>query len=116
MGLGKTYVGAEKMIQLGETVNLIICQKSKVNDWLEHFTNNYELSHDMMIYDCTRWKKKDWLEFSKSPNDTCGYTYLVLIINYELAWHRPQLLQLYDFTLMLDESSLIQNIKAKQNS
>lgn len=114
MGLGKTYTGAEKMMQLGEAVNLVICQKSKVDDWLQHFTDNYELSHDMMIYDCTKWKKSDWLEFSKEPNSTCGYTHLVLIINYELAWHRSQLLQLQDFTLMLDESSLIQNIKAKQ--
>lgn len=32
MGLGKTFVGSEKMMQLGEKVNLIICQnlKSKI--------------------------------------------------------------------------------------
>ncbi len=38
----------------------------------------------------------------------------VCIINYELAWRRKDLLKLRDFTLMLDESSLIQNKTAKQ--
>jgi SNF2 family DNA or RNA helicase len=35
-------------------------------------------------------------------------------INYELAFRRPELLQLKDFTLLLDESSLIQNEMAKR--
>ena len=34
MGLGKTFTGAEKMIQLGAMVNLVVCQKSKVQDWV----------------------------------------------------------------------------------
>jgi SNF2 family DNA or RNA helicase len=37
-----------------------------------------------------------------------------MVINYELAWRRKELLKLKDFTLMLDESSLIQNKTAKQ--
>jgi SNF2 family DNA or RNA helicase len=41
-------------------------------------------------------------------------TLMVGVINYELAWRRPELLKLKDFTLMLDESSLIQNKTAKQ--
>ena len=31
MGLGKTFVGSEKMRQLAAKVNLIICQKSKIS-------------------------------------------------------------------------------------
>ena len=42
MGLGKTFVGAEKLMQLNADINLVICQKSKVNDWVEHFKNNYD--------------------------------------------------------------------------
>ena len=38
----------------------------------------------------------------------------IYIINYELVWRRPELLKLKDFTLMLDESSLIQNDTAKR--
>lgn len=41
MGLGKTFVGSEKMVQLGASVNLIICQKSKIEDWIQHFRTNY---------------------------------------------------------------------------
>ena len=32
MGLGKTFVGSEKLIQLNEKINLVVCQKSKIND------------------------------------------------------------------------------------
>ena len=41
MGLGKTFVGSEKMLQLNKRVNLVICQKSKINDWFNHFVENY---------------------------------------------------------------------------
>ncbi|HBF9945559.1 TPA: ATP-dependent helicase, partial [Clostridioides difficile] len=34
MGLGKTFVGSEKLINLGSNTNLLICQKSKINDWV----------------------------------------------------------------------------------
>lgn len=110
MGLGKTFTGAEKMKRLNARVNLIVCQKSKINDWIEHFVNNGYEPHFGMIYDCTRWKKNDWEALKKNPNEPC-----VMVINYELAWRRPELLKLRDFTLMLDESSLIQNRKAKQS-
>lgn len=41
-------------------------------------------------------------------------THEIGIINYELAWRRPELLKLKDFTLMLDESSLISNEKTER--
>ena len=31
MGLGKTFVGAEKMYLLNNSVNVVICQKSKID-------------------------------------------------------------------------------------
>lgn len=112
MGLGKTFVGSEKMIQLGTTLNLVVCQKSKVNDWVEHFRRNYDWIDD--VVDLT--DKKSFEGFSNlikmkvfPPLYRC-----VGVINYELAWRRPELLKLADFTMMLDESSLIQNRKAKQ--
>ena len=37
MGLGKTFIGSEKMKQLNSSLNLLICQKSKINDWIQHF-------------------------------------------------------------------------------
>jgi hypothetical protein len=62
-----------------------------------------------MIYDCTKWNKADWNAFEQSPNKPC-----LLVINYDLVFRRKQLLNLENFTLMLDESSLIQNEKAKR--
>lgn len=38
----------------------------------------------------------------------------IILINYELAFRRPELLKLHDITLLLDESSLIQNETAKR--
>ncbi len=45
MGLGKTFVGAEKLYLLNNAVNLVICQKSKIDDWVQHFTNYYPEYH-----------------------------------------------------------------------
>ncbi len=114
MGLGKTFVGSEKMMQLGNSVNLIICQKSKVNDWIEHFTEYYWKTSDKKIgiYDLT--DKKDYKEFLDLVY-TNEFDIYIAVINYELAFRRPELLRLTYFTLMLDESSMIQNELAKRS-
>lgn len=108
MGLGKTFTGAEKMYQLGERINLVICQKSKIDDWYNHFYDNYNTK--LIIYDLT-YKNQLECFIEGEPEDHI----IVGIINYELAWRRQELLGIKDFTLMLDESSLIQNERAKQS-
>ena len=105
------------MIQYGNRINLVVCQKSKVDDWVNHFTEHYELQEDMMVYDCTKWSKRDWEGMGVDPtfqDDWHNKSKYALVINYELAWRRPALKQLKDFTLLLDESSLIQNDTAKR--
>lgn len=111
MGLGKTFGGSEKMVAYGNRVNLVICQKSKVNDWVNHFIKHY--SAVVRIYNLTNKKSADlfWEEVNRPEIFPIPR---VAVINYELAWRRRNLLNLVDFTLMLDESSLIQNRKAKQ--
>lgn len=115
MGLGKTFTGAEKMMQLGARVNLVICQKSKIDDWVEHFKTNYRMYNDKVcneIFDLT--DKKQFIQFKASINHTkIGMS--IGVINYELAFRRPELASLKDFTLMLDESSLIQNENSKRS-
>lgn len=106
MGLGKTFVGAEKMIQLGSRVNLVVCQKSKIDDWVDHFIDNY----DFDVFDLT---KKKGLEFFFADIDL--KLNVIGVINYDLIWRRPDLLDLKDFTLMLDESSLIANERSKRS-
>lgn len=110
MGLGKTFTGAEKMRQLGAETNLIICQKSKIDDWIEHFKKYYSTSLRVDVYNLT--DKKDFEKFV----DGLPYNFArVGVINYELAFRRKELLNLRDFTLMLDESSLIQNETTKRS-
>lgn len=109
MGLGKTYVGAEKMVRLGAKVNLVICQKSKIDDWSDHFRQNYALT---IIWNLTD-KKEFQLFFDFGEHNTD--TKVIGVVNYELAYRRPQLKKLHDFTLMLDESSMIQNENAKRS-
>lgn len=97
MGLGKTFTGSEKLKELNANVNLIICQKSKLQDWYEHFKTYYP-EYNTFIYSKTR----------EIPTKS------VIIINYDLVWRRKVLLELKDFTLMLDESSCIKNEKSNR--
>lgn len=108
MGLGKTFIGAEKLINLDTKFNLVVCQKSKINDWYKHFCEFYRVGN--LIFNLTT--KNEFNEFIDFPD--CEQN-LIGIINYDLIFRRPELLQLNDFTLMLDESSLIQNEKSKRS-
>lgn len=106
MGLGKTFTGAEKMMQLRAKTNIVICQKSKIDDWVQHFKEHYPM---YIVLDLTHKNSlacfMEWLPYDN----------IVGIINYELAFRRPELKKLKDFTLMLDESSLIQNETTKRS-
>lgn len=108
MGLGKTFVGSEKMIELNAKVNLLVCQKSKIQDWIEHFEKYYSGK----VFDLT--KKNTIVEFLLF-GEMKKYKMSIGVINYDLIFRRPELLQLERFTLMLDESSMIQNEKAKRS-
>lgn len=83
MGTGKTFVAGEKAKELDKPV-LVVCQKSKIKDWKEHFQQHYDLP--------------------------------VTIVNYDLVWRRKEYLTWTDFTLILDESSLIKNPASKRTN
>lgn len=104
MGLGKTFIGSERLRLYGERVNVVVCQKSKIKDWCEHFKEHYT---DYAVFDLTN--KKDMQAFMIYPIYKC-----IGIINYELAYRREELRRLKDFTMMLDESSMIKNETAKR--
>lgn len=112
MGLGKTFVGAEKMWRLNNAVNLVICQKSKIDDWTAHFKEYYPEYHVLNLT-----KKSEAVTFRNElatmemyhPPDLIG------VVNYETAFRRDWLLKLKNFTLLLDESSLISNETAKRS-
>lgn len=98
MGLGKTFTGAAKLMSGRRWKRaLVVCQKSKVADWVDHFEAHY----DMPVVDLTK-------------QDVCRDAEAVMVINYDLIWRRPQLMELDDFALMFDESSLLQNATSKR--
>lgn len=113
MGLGKTFVGAEKMYLLNNSVNLVICQKSKIDDWVQHFKDYYPSDRVMNLT-----KKSEAINFRTLVDTKELYKMdiqIVGVINYETAFRRDWLLKLQGFTLMLDESSLITNETAKRS-
>lgn len=91
----------------------MICQKSKINDWVEHFRKNYPNEFCYGKTDIYNLTNKDELIMFLVSCD-CGIK-CVGIINYELAFRRQELANLKAFTLMLDESSLVQNESAKRS-
>lgn len=105
----KMFTGAKKMLRLETEINLVICQKTNIDDWV-HFFKDHCSDY---IYDLA--DKKDFSEFmldaltldNPHEHESIG------IIDYELAFHRLELKQLQDFTLLLDESTMIQNETAK---
>lgn len=106
MGLGKTFIGSEKMMEIGNRVNLLICQKSKITDWRIHFETYYP-NVFAIDYRKSNLTAEDIVLYS-------AHSTVVVIVNYELAWRREELARLTEFTLMLDESSMVQNPTAKQ--
>lgn len=98
MGLGKTFVCSEKMKSLDADINLLVCQKSKIDDWAEHFKKYYP-DHKVIKY-------------SKGEIPQDGK--IIIVINYDLVWRRSHLKELKNFTLMLDESSFIKSEKSKR--
>ena len=112
MGLGKTFVGSKKMWNLNTVVNLLICQKSKIEDWIQHFNDYYP---DYKVYDLTKtiqavkFRQMVDSEYIEDGLQVLG------VINYELAFRRPYIASIRGFTLMLDESQYIQNERARRS-
>ena len=99
--LGKTFVSSEKANSYKNKI-LVVSQLSKVKDWCEHFKKYY----DYEVYDLTN---KNNIQTFINLNYKC-----VAVINYDVVWRRKELLKLEDFTLILDESSLINNETTKR--
>nr|DAQ34749.1 MAG TPA: Chromatin remodeling complex ATPase [Caudoviricetes sp.] len=113
MGLGKTFVGAEKVWELNNDVNLVICQKSKIDDWVQHFKDHYP---DYEVFDLTH--KSQAITFRNRIDTKSIYhrdVQIIGVINYDLTFRRDWMLKINEFTMMLDESSLITNENAKRS-
>lgn len=84
---------------------MVICQKSKVDDWYLHFEEYYNCN----VWDLTtQGDLQDFLNYINTIRPHVG------IINYDLIFRRPELLKMHFDTIMLDESSMIQNETTKR--
>lgn len=105
MGLGKTFTGAAKLINMGCVINLIVCQKSKIGDWLDHLRDvEHVKAYDLTTSDAAMFRE---LAVFNSPFQIFG------VVNYDLLFRRDWS-YLYDYGLMFDESSLLQNKSSKR--
>lgn len=59
MGLGKTFVASEKAKELNKPI-LVVCQKSKIKDWVEHFQTHYNLPFTVINYELL-WRRENYL-------------------------------------------------------
>ena len=73
--------------------------------WLNHFKTYY----DYQVYDGSQPKQLETVLENKLDN-------FILVINYDLVFRRSKLKRTFkDYTLMLDESSMIQNDRSKRS-
>ena len=91
---------------------LVVCQKSKIQDWISHFEEHYT----SWVFDLTTKEGlEEFLWYSDAtPNSIAGNQIKIGVINYDLIWRRKVMLNLKNFTMILDESSLIQNTKSNR--
>ena len=92
---------------LNGRINLVICQKSKIDDWVQHFHDNYNSYLTLDLSNAAKFQMF-CIEAARSINATVG------VINYDLIIRRPELLKIKIDTLMLDESSMIKSDTAKR--
>ena len=108
LGLGKTYIGAEKLMSYSNPHKFIVCQKSKVSDWVLHILQYY----GTLIKVLNMRAPKQLAEL----NDLERSVPFVAVVNYDMLSKMDKAFKKYagDMALLLDESSLIKNEKAKR--
>lgn len=103
VSLGKTFVASEFADSLNSDAILLVCQSSLIDMWLDHYSTHYP---EYKVFDLMKQKNIDlYLECTEKK---------IGIVSYQTLWRRPKLQKLKDFVLICDESSNLQNRKAKQ--
>lgn len=100
LGLGKTFMGAEKLVRGSCRHILVVCQKSKIQDWTAHFLEHYP---ELAVFNLRKKKDKD----AFICQDTNGRK--VGIINYDMLAKLGPQLPGRSLGVIYDESSMIKN-------
>lgn len=108
MGLGKTYTGSEKLLEETRGHSLVVCQKSKVSDWVNHFEENTPV----VAVDAT--ERNGYAHMLLVLDYPADFPQTTFVINYDLIYRRQELLKARWGGVIFDESSLLQNEKSKR--
>ena len=92
------------MKELANKRNLVVCQKSMIETWENHLGTYYS---EYKVFNLRN--QNEFELFLKYDHKSVG------LINYDLIFRRIALKDIRDFTLILDESSLINNRTAKRS-
>lgn len=98
MGLGKSITGICQCLIFDNPRTLLVCPKSLILTWKNTFSQFFP---ELKVTDLTK---------CKNVLDFIGFG----IINYDILFRRKELLDLTDYTLMLDESSKIMHDTSKR--
>ena len=104
LGLGKTFIGAEKLMSFDSNIKLVVCQKSKIDDWLDHMETHY--SKIAKVYNLRNPKERN--EFYQLD----GKTPAIGVINYDILSRQAKTLNTLfamNMAIAYDESSMIKN-------
>ena len=108
MGLGKTFTGAQKLLDETHMHSLVVCQKSKVTDWVDHFNEHTCVT----AIDATT--DKGYMHLLYVLARPADYSQTVFVINYDRIHRRKALTDTRWGGVIFDESSLLQNEKSKR--
>lgn len=108
MGLGKTFTGTAKMDSEGRRLNLVVCQASKVRDWVDHLSEH-----------CPEWLVCSLQGKAEACHGTLSTMRgfdgrSVAVITYDTLINRPRVVEFPFECVLFDESSLLQNPCAKR--
>lgn len=103
LGTGKTITSLAKANEINSPAVLVVCQVSQVEEWV---LNALRQCKGRTVYNLRN--KAEFDGFMADDGARLG------VINYDLVWRKAELKKLKDFTLILDESSLISNRSSKR--
>lgn len=89
------------------TRNLIVCQLSKVADWVEHMRKYY----DVPVYDLTKSQTCKTTQIDSFIKDKRR---CIAVINYDRIWRRPKLTAIKNMAVIFDESSMLKHDTSKR--
>lgn len=95
IGTGKTFTSLAKAIEIGNPHVIVLCQKSKIADWIK-------AAEDMGYVGYTEKNYMQWQHYGG-----------VFVINYDIVWRR-EICCWRKFTLICDESSMVSHTTSKR--